>query len=192
MKRWFLFFIPIVFITCTPKENENVLSISLSKSMIEMNTGEYYTDLVATVNPASANVTWSSSDEGVVVVYDGILEGKGMGMATITAKAGTKIATCDVYVYSSDGRQITLNTYLVELQKGETYSFICRNAYGLPVEWSSSDEAIVSVNSEGVVTALKGGVAIIKSTAAFLAFSINNSFVSFFVMSAFTTSVFGL
>lgn len=166
MKRLILFLLPLWMMACIPSNNEDVLSLNLSESMIEMKVGEYNTTLTASVTPASAIVTWTSSDESIVTVDDGILEGKAMGMATITAKAGSKIATCDVYVSSEDGRQITLNTYLVELQKGDTFTFICRNVYGLPVEWSSSDESVVTINSDGVVTARKGGVAIIKATTS--------------------------
>ena len=165
MKRILLYLLPVVLIACAPAKNESteVISLQLSQSLVELNVGDYYTDLYATVTPSTATVVWSSSDESVVKVLDGILEGVGMGMATITAKAGTKLATCDVYVYSADGNEITLNKYLVELQKGETFEFVCRNAYGLPVVWSSSDEDIVSVDDKGVATARKGGVATITA-----------------------------
>lgn len=164
MKRLIYLLIPMLFMACGRAMNDEVISVNLSESLIEMNVGEYYTTLTAEVSPASAPVTWSSSDEQIVAVYDGILEGMSVGEATITAKAGNKKATCDVYVYSPDGRQIILNTYLVELQKGDTFSFVCHNAYGLPVEWSSSDSEIAEVNENGVVLAKKGGTAIIKAT----------------------------
>ena len=74
MKRLILFLLPLWMMACIPSNNEDVLSLSLSESMIEMKVGEYNTTLTASVTPASAIVTWTSSDESIVTVDDGILD----------------------------------------------------------------------------------------------------------------------
>lgn len=57
--------------------------------------------LAATLTPANATtiVEWSSSDEAVATVSNGVVTMVGVGKATITAKAGEGVtATCDVTV----------------------------------------------------------------------------------------------
>ena len=68
---------------------------SLSKEQYKRAT------LVATLEPADATteVVWSSSDEKVATVSNGVVTMVGVGKATITAKAGEGVtATCDVTV----------------------------------------------------------------------------------------------
>lgn len=60
---------------------------------------------------------------------------------------------------------ISLNTNLLELEVGEkqllTVSFSPVNATNQKVAWDSSDDAVVSVNSDGVITAMKTGTAVV-------------------------------
>ncbi|MDD7529150.1 MAG: Ig-like domain-containing protein [Bacteroidales bacterium] len=68
---------------------------SLSKEQYKRAT------LVATLTPAEATtaVVWSSSDEKVATVVNGVVTMVGVGNATITAQAGESVkATCDVTV----------------------------------------------------------------------------------------------
>lgn len=68
---------------------------SLSKEQYKRAT------LVATLTPAEATteVVWSSSDEKVATVSNGVVTMVGVGNATITAQAGESVkATCDVTV----------------------------------------------------------------------------------------------
>ena len=59
-------------------------------------------ELTATVKPDTATedktVTWTSSDEKVATVKDGIVTAVSEGKATITATAGTKSASCEITV----------------------------------------------------------------------------------------------
>lgn len=60
---------------------------------------------------------------------------------------------------------ISLNTDLLELEVGErqllTVSFAPVNATNQKVVWNSSNDAVVSVNNDGVVTAIKAGTAVV-------------------------------
>lgn len=59
-------------------------------------------EIKATVNPSDTTedktVTWTSSDEKVATVKDGVVTAVAEGKATITAEAGTKKATCEITV----------------------------------------------------------------------------------------------
>ena len=75
--------------------------ITLSSAQENIHVGDSLT-LKATVEPTDSldAVTWSSSNKTVATVdANGKVTAIGAGEATITAKAGTKTATCEVTVY---------------------------------------------------------------------------------------------
>jgi uncharacterized protein YjdB len=79
----------------------DVTSVELNKTELELTEGGSET-LVATVSPDNASlpeVAWSSSNEDVATVtQEGLVSGKSVGEATITAEADGKSATCVVTV----------------------------------------------------------------------------------------------
>ena len=74
-------------------------SVSLDLTELTLSPGETAT-LKATVLPEDSTdeVEWSSSDETVATVQNGVVTAVAEGEATITAKAGEKTATCSVKV----------------------------------------------------------------------------------------------
>jgi len=137
-------------------------SISLSANMLQMTIGDMKT-LTATTTPTS-DVTWSSSNDSIATVFHGVVTAKGIGNAIITASANGATATCQIYSIGKDGTTLALSPIIKSLVKGETFQFICHDVYGLPLTWSSNNEAIATVNQDGLVTALKGGNATISVT----------------------------
>ena len=82
-----------------PKEIP-VSSVSLNKTSQELVVGESV-QLNATVNPSDATektITWSSSNQTVATVAGGKVTAVAEGIATITASAGGKSATCTITV----------------------------------------------------------------------------------------------
>ena len=80
-----------------------VSSISLNKDSIELFEGDSET-LTAIVSPNDATdmtITWASLNTSVATVKDGTITAIREGEATITAKAGEKIASCNVVVFKS-------------------------------------------------------------------------------------------
>ncbi len=78
--------------------------IQLNKNNLSLNIGEKET-LNATIFPSNAtnkNVIWSTSDEKVVAVKNGIITAKAIGTATITVcTSNGKKAMCDIKVIDS-------------------------------------------------------------------------------------------
>lgn len=72
-------------------------SITLDKNTLALEV-EATGTLEATTIPAGATVTWTSSDETVATVANGVVTGVADGEATITAKNGSATATCTVIV----------------------------------------------------------------------------------------------
>ena len=83
-----------------PDDPIAVESITLDKTTATVEEGATVT-LTATVTPDTATdktVTWSTSNEAIATVSDGVVTGVKAGEVTITAKAGDKSATCTVTV----------------------------------------------------------------------------------------------
>ena len=74
-----------------------VESLTLDQTALSVGIGATKT-ITATVNPAGYTVMWTSSDESVAIVENGVVTGVAEGTATITAKAGGKVKTCAVTV----------------------------------------------------------------------------------------------
>ena len=88
----------------------NVESIALNENTLTLYTNRdpKTAALTATVSPDNATdktVTWTSADEKVATVENGVVTAVGNGTTTITAQTGEKTATCVVTVrtYSSGG-----------------------------------------------------------------------------------------
>ena len=86
---------------CTVTVTNPVTAISLDQTLLSLDAGEWVT-LTATVTPDDADdktVSWSSTDASIATVdNNGKVTGADAGTATITARAGTKSATCWVTV----------------------------------------------------------------------------------------------
>ncbi len=82
-------------------KNNTVKSIKLNKTKAVLNKGDKIT-LKATVTPSNAidkKVKFTSSDKSVATVSSkGVVTAKKAGKVTITAKAGTKKASCNITV----------------------------------------------------------------------------------------------
>ncbi len=161
--------------TCTVTVKAKVVKVTgvkLNKKAVTKTVGETE-QLKATVLPANATnkaVTWSSSNTAVATVSNkGLVTAKKKGKATITVttKDGNKKATCTVTVKAKviHVTQVKLNYDATLIYKGESLQLVAtvlpKNATDKTVTWSSSNKAIATVNSKGLVTAKKKGKATI-------------------------------
>ena len=150
-----------------------------------------YVQLNATVTPDDAtdqNLVWSSSDSSVAEVRGGIVAAKAPGTATITVKSSvwTDVkAQCQITVTDEVGADVPmseflLNTSSVTMLPDTTYTNVRLYGYSpfyatdLTLEWTSSDESVVTVepNGEGdqltqyaKLTAHKAGTATVTAKA---------------------------
>lgn len=160
---------------CTVTVQKMVSNVSLSSSdVILYKNGTNTIQLSATIQPTDAsnkNVTWSSSDNNVVTVdQNGNVTAKGIGNATISAKANDgsgRQATCNITVRAwVDTLSVTgINS----VNKGYTTrlaaSIAPENAYDKHITWMTSDENTATVNSDGYVEGINTGTVTITAIA---------------------------
>lgn len=159
-----------------------VTGVEITEKNVTLDKGNT-ASIVATVKPENAsnkNVTWSSSDENVAKVVNGVVTGIGEGTAiiTVTTDDGGKTDTCTVTV--NDNKQVEeipvtgvkFDINLAEgvslvVNKGTTYTVeatvLPENATNKNITWSSSDENIIKI-ANGVITAIEEGTATITVT----------------------------
>ena len=148
-----IFLVAMVFISIACDTTQPVI-LKLSTNTLQMTVGDM--DILE-VEPNDAGIVWSSSDVNVAIVDDGIVTAVGVGYSTITATLGKVSAECQVYVIGSKGETLSLTPSLVSIKKGETYQYTYTSTYDVPLEWTSSNPEIASVDENGVVSAHKGG-----------------------------------
>lgn len=151
-----------------------VESITLSDTAIQL--GFYETkQLTARISPesaADATVTWTSSNEDVVLVSNGntpaadgsikpagtVIAKNKEGVATVTATAGGVSATCTVTVGSGNivpVQSISLNKTELTLQVGENFQLVAtilpENATTQQVSWSmTARSSQLSMEADGL------------------------------------------
>ena len=129
----------------------------------------------ATVSPSNAtdrNIEWRSSDENIATVnQDGVVTAIGPGIAIITATSvdGGISSSCDVTVFIPvEGIILNRNEVVIVEGKTESLSAIIQpvDATDKSIEWSSSDNEIVRVDWDGLITAIAPGKAVITATSS--------------------------
>lgn len=155
--------VPFVFCSCFDKE---VQSIELSETEVTLTVGDSL-GIEAKILPEEAKtkaLDWSSSDTKIVTVSDGTLKAKSAGTAVVTAKTESGIkSSCNVKVIDKEVTSITLSSTDVSVKVGKKIQLSAKtqpsDAPSGVLEWSSSNEKVAVVNSDGFVTGVKSGVA---------------------------------
>jgi len=128
--------------------------------------------LTVTYNPTyttdAKDVTWTSSDATVATVENCVVRGVKAGTATITAKVGAYTATCEVTINEIPLKEIAIDTADFEMEVESTKQLgVIYNPNDTTddkkVVWSSDNEEVVTVDENGVVTAVAAGEATITA-----------------------------
>lgn len=141
-----------------------VTSITLDEETLTLTKDEQKA-LTATVNPsyAAERIVWESTDTNVVTVNNGVVTAVKAGSATITAKIGDVKAEVVVTVVDFKFEQqnyslVPSGTEKLNLVFGEG------SVEGQTVAYTSSNDNIVSIDADGVVTAKAYGRVTITAT----------------------------
>lgn len=127
---------------------------------------------------ADASVTWTSGAVDVATVSDqGLVTAVNNGSAVITAQSGSLSASASITVSQVPVRIVFDEGRLMQTDTGQ-YILVAtvqdRNGHpvaGAEVTWSSSDESVVTINDQGVVTEVSSGRAQITARSGDLSAS---------------------
>lgn len=153
--------------------NVSVTGVSVTPTLTNVSLNRSI-QLTATVSPNNAtnkNVIWSSSNTSIAAVDStGLVTGRGIGSATITARTaqGNHIATSTVNVSSVAVTGVSVAPVFATMIIGETSrlnaTIIPHDASDTRVSWTSSNPSVATVDSTGLVTARAVGEAAITAT----------------------------
>ena len=166
--------------TCTIKVNPiKVTGVKILDPPTEVTYGESLT-LKADVSPENAtdkSVTWTSDEpsiatitnDGVVAIYD-----EGIVVFTVTTNDGEFTDSCTINIKKPETvipvTSVSLNKTTLTLDKEDsetlTASVLPTDATNQAVTWSTSSDAVATVDSNGKVTAVGRGEASITATSA--------------------------
>ncbi|MDQ6528401.1 Ig-like domain-containing protein [Flavobacterium sp. LHD-85] len=150
-----------------------VTGVSVSPTTVTVGLGTTQ-QLNATIAPANAtnqSVSWSSSNTAIATVNaSGLVTAVSAGTTTITVTTadGNKTATSAITVAAIPVSSVAISPASASLYAGNTQQLTATisptNATNKNVTWSSSNTAIATVNSSGLVTAVSSGTATITAT----------------------------
>ena len=142
--------------------------MTLSETALSLHPTEKAT-LTAAAAPENTTDTlvWTSSNDAVATVKDGVITAKSEGTATITAACGSAKAECVVTVLPPiPATGVTLDKTALNLYEGDTAKLTAmvkpEDTTDKTIVWTSSDKTIATVK-DGVVTAVKAGTATITA-----------------------------
>ena len=176
--------VPVVLLSCGDSSTQpqpavpRPASIRVSPASVTLSALDETAQLTAEVSDqngqpmSGATVLWASSADSVAVVGNtGLVRAVGNGEAAVTASAGSASGTVAIAVRQVAGR-VSVAPSIDTLVAGDTVRLLAeafdRNEHevrGAVFSWSSSDSAVATVDTLGLVTALTPGEAVISATA---------------------------
>ena len=160
--------------------SERCDAVSLTDTELEFTSAGVSYKLRYTLSPAECAlpVQFQSSDDSIVEVDDfGVLRAVGPGSATITVKCGTAQAQCAVtcsFVPDAppdpetldlpDGLELSAVDITFFNPKENTYLHVTNVPNGTEIVWTSTDEAVATVDSNGYVVAVGRGLCYVTAT----------------------------
>ena len=150
------------------RETVPATGVTLSETALSLHPTEKAT-LTAAVAPENTTDTlvWTSSNDAVATVKDGVVTAKSEGTATITAACGSAKAECVVTVLPPiPATGVTLDKAALKLYEGDAAKLTAmvkpEDTTDKTIVWTSSDKTIATVK-DGAVTAVKAGTATITA-----------------------------
>ena len=151
-----------------PLEN---LGMNKTETTIRVGGTEILQLILTPQNADYDNLTWTSSDESVATVSEGVVTALAVGTTTITATASGKSANCVVTVIpiAKPVESVKLNKNATTIEVGGT-EILTATIFPLDSDdptltWTSSDETVVTVNQNGRIAAVSAGTAVVTATA---------------------------
>ena len=115
-----------------------------------------------TLTSSTPGVKWYSCNPKIATVTNGVVKTVGYGYVTISAYTNTGSATCLVHVTDPPSASVKLSNTSNTIYTG--YQLAITATSSSPVTWTSSNNSVATVDSNGVVTAKAVGNAVITAS----------------------------
>lgn len=167
----------VLFTACEDfgtEDNPTPSYISINTSNVQLKLGDTF--VRKAIVAGSAVVTYSSSDETIATVdQEGKVTGIEVGTATITVEVtGYNAAGKKIYIPEEKSYKVTVYDPVNSLSSPASLTVAVGNSAtitptidpaGYPIQWSSSDESIATVDETGKVTGVKVSTVPVTITA---------------------------
>lgn len=158
--------VPVAAVSITPA------SAALSTGRTLQLTATLTDSLGRPLSPAGRTVAWTSSAPSIATVgATGVVTGASPGIVTITASAEGKSAVASIIVSLAPVATVNVSSASSQLSVGSSaqYSATALDAGGAvltgrAVTWSTSDAAVATVSTSGLVSAIAPGSAQVTAT----------------------------
>ena len=140
------------------------IQLDLENIVLPARSSEKINAVILPENSTYKELIWTSSDEKIATVKDGVIRAKNVGKCEISVAdiTGSVIKKCNVEVINIESDMVVLDEEFVELSKGENY-IISEKIYpeettNKEVKWESTDENVITVDN-GTIYAVNCGQA---------------------------------
>lgn len=169
-----IFALILIGMSTIVKAEDTEFKLSEDKANVALNGTKF---LAVENKPIGEIVEWKSSNPSVATVNNGTVSALKIGTTTITATAGTQMATCEItvtYSYlsikSSTGDSVSNVNLVLEKHPTETLMAEVEDAMYAKVEdatvtWTSSNPDVATVDGTGKITAVSVGTTTITAEA---------------------------
>lgn len=135
-------------------------TITLNRTAASMENGSTLT--LSASSSSNTPLKWKSSKPSIAIVSEsGVVTSKKTGEAVITVSADGTSTSCVITVRKP---KVSLSRKKVTLYRKGTYQLSASVSSGLLPKWKSNKTSVVTVDDNGMITAIKHGIAIITAT----------------------------
>ena len=144
--------------------------LTVNKDSVDVLVGNQMrlTAIPAPTNATPTDIIWTSSDESIATVANGVITGIKAGECDIKAYLLDKSAVCHVTVTEIVPTEVTLSQEFAKLEVGSqltlTATVYPEDATDKIVTWSTTNSDVATVDDQGIVTAVGPGECFITAT----------------------------
>ena len=143
-------------VSCNLKVVNSNIVFSVPQVVISLDNGNSST--VSAVAPDEGEITWSSEDESIATVENGVITAHKAGQVYIVAKSGQLSSKLLVKVYNSVISLLDVETVAV----GSNAQITVNGILGEGAKWTVADSRIATIDENGIITGVKTGMTTVK------------------------------
>ena len=146
------------------------LELSVSVQELGLVPGQSEAVKITFNHPVSPKIQWACSDTTVATVENGVVTAKNLGKATVTATTENGLKAEIPVTVVPPITELNIERVLYKVKPGHTKEpllLLQPASSGEEIIWTSSDPAIATVSSDGIITGVDYGTVTITATGKY-------------------------